>query len=431
MSAVPKLQSQLVAEALRRDDAPMDELRRARGERLFLAAAAAQAHSPLTAAIDPPATRRAPARSAKVLWVGGAVLAAAAGLFLALQLTSTPPDVGPAPSYAVRSTHDDASSAGPVVAGTELALSAGESAAVTLHDLSVSVSERSRLSVEALSIEDVRVALSNGEARFAFHPRDRGHQHVAIRTPSARVEIVGTELTVRVSERGTEVEVHEGVVRVIPTVGDATLVHAGSSLVVPMAVAIVGAAARDEDAMGSGAGEPEAAVIEAPVAALGLASEDFEGMVSGTSAASEGGDAEALEAVEVPSDRDLLARAEALLDREEERRAEPILEQLVAGAAHRADRAHAAMMLGDLRQSSRDYRGALRAYDRAFALARGPIRAHALYEHGHILDRELHDLAAARADYVRYLTEFPDGPNADQTHRRLCELGGADGIACD
>lgn len=428
MSAVPKLQSQLVAEALRREDErgePLDELRRARGERLFLAAATQQAQSPLTAAVDAPAARR----TSKAIWIGGS-LALAAGVLLALHFTSSEAP----PSYAVHSG-GDAASAGPVVAGTELALSAGETASVTLHDLSVSVSERSRLSVEALSIEDVRVALADGEARFAFHPRARGHQHVAIRTPSARVEIVGTELTIRVSERGTEVVVHEGVVRVIPTVGEAELVYAGSSLVVPVYVAAralepVDAVASDA-ALGSGGDGAER--VSPP--------EFSEGMVSGTSAAGVGGDVESpdtepiespiADSSDAPSDRVLLARAESLLDREDDARAEVILEQLVAGAARRADRVHAAMMVGDLRQSSGDYRGALRAYDQAFALARGAHRAHALYEHGRILDRELHELAAARADYVRYLTEFPDGPNADQTHRRLCELGGADGIACD
>jgi|GEM_PF-2807590 len=452
MSAVPKLQSQLIAETLRRQDdcqdtLPLDELHRARSERLFLAAAAQQARSPLTAAVDPtgswptrPSTARRMPKAMWVggMWVGGAVLAAAAGLFLSLHVTA--PDAEPLPSYAVRSSHD-AASAGPVVAGTELALSSGESASVTLHDLSVSVSERSRLSIETVSVEDVRVALADGEARFAFHPRARGHQHVAISTPSARVEIVGTELTVRVSARGTEVEVHEGVVRVIPTIGEATLLHAGSSLVVPLAVASIEPSTRDEGSPALAAAalhaasdaEAEALVGEAALdAELGPAPhEDFEGMVSGTSAVSMGGDEAPSETIEVPSDRDLLARAESLLDREEDTRAVPILEQLVAGAAHRADRVHAAMMLGDIRQSSGDYRGALRAFDQAFRLSRGAERANALAEHARILDRDLHDTTAARADYARYLTEFPAGPNADQIQRRLCELGGADGITCE
>lgn len=436
MSAVPKLQSELVADLLRRqdegDEAPLDELRRARGERLFLAAAAERAQSPLTASIAPPAPRRS--RPSRMLWTGGAVLAAAAGLFLALQFTSSPftTEAEPAPSYAVRSSHDEASSAGPVVAGTELALSTGESASLTLHDLTVSVSERSRLSVEAVSLEDVRLALEDGVARFAFHPRERGHQHVAIRTPSARVEIVGTELTVRVSDRGTEVEVHEGVVRVIPTVGEATLLHAGSSLVVPIAVASIEEATRDEGPLSPSALEADPRAEDAALEAeLGLAHEDVEGMVSGTSAASEGGDVESPSDASTPSDRELLARAESLMDREEDAHAEVILEQLVEGAARRSDRVHAAMMVGDLRQSSGDYRGALRAFDQAFTLARGAERANALAEHARILDRHLHDTAAARADYSRYLTEFPTGPNADQIHRRLCELGGADGVTCE
>lgn len=449
MSAAAKSQSERIASILRDEDARLagpgaregdsrteaaglDALRRARLERQFLDAARKRGEDGVpTARAAEPATRSARRRA---MVVGSFVAVTAAAALAMLSLRSEP-----SPTYAVRSVGAAPSglvTGGPIVAGTELALAGGESATLTLFDLTTEVSERSRFRVEALSRDDVRVELATGEARFAFHPEERGRQHVAIRTPAARIEIVGTELTVRVGEGGTEVTVHEGVVRVIPEVGDVALVHAGSSLAVPRAVTASTPEAATE------AGPTEAQPTEA---ALGAGAdephEEIPGMGdTGTTAAGEGGTPSPAADVDVPmedaadeeapSDAARLHRAEELLDRHERAAAERLLADVAATALSRADRASAWRLLAESRETARDYDGALNAYEREYALARGEARANSVYERALILEARLHDEVRARAEWLRYLTEFPDGPNASGARVRLCALGGAEGVDC-
>ena len=440
MSAAPR-KSERIAETLRQDPhAGLDDLRRARMERQFLEAARARAGQAL-AAVAPQAERRSagPGSVGRGRVVGaiglGVALAAAAAAWLALRPSE-------APRYAVHGAAAAGSaggSEGTIQAGTELALASGESASVELFDLGVEVSERSRLRVEAVSLSDVRVALGTGEARFAFHPRDRGHQHVAISTPSARIEIVGTELTVRVDERGTSVEVHEGVVRVIPTSGEVELVRAGSAVTVPPAVvaeAEVGAledAPTLEAAVLGGAGLGGEAVLAegSTLADVGelVGPEETSGMEEGDAAA------EVIEAAvpvvpAAPSERE---RLEAAIELSEQRdpSADGIFLDLAAHARSRAIRAEAWTNLGDVRARRHEHAAALEAYERAVDLSAGANRDNAIYAVARHLDREMHDASRARAGYARYLTEYPRGANAGTARTRVCALGGAEGIACE
>jgi len=403
MSAQPTT-SERVVEALQR--APgLDELHKARLEKQLLAAIGA------AAPVQRPAAGSLRLRAA----AGGvALLAAAAALLL---WTAREPE---APGYALASA-GGADATGVVSAGTELVLAAGESAEVTLFDLAVSVRERSRVRVEAVSLADVRLALTDGEARFAFHPRDRGRQHVAIRTPAARIEIVGTELTVRASAAGTEVVVHEGVVRVIPARGEALLVSAGQSWrgAAPEGGALDARGAEADDAA-SGA--------EVPGPVEGASAAEVPGPVEGASAAASaatldeaapGEEARAATAASAPalSAAERLARAETLSG--------PLAERLLLGlvddpAASRDERAEAWALLGDLRRDRPER--AMEAFARAERLARGALRANAIYEQARLLGRGPHDAARARAEYERYLAEFPAGPNAAAARARLTAL---------
>jgi hypothetical protein len=357
MSAAPR-KSERIAETLRQDPhAGLDDLRRARMERQFLEAARARAGQAL-AAVAPQAERRSagPGSVGRGRVVGaiglGVALAAAAAAWLALRPSE-------APRYAVHGAAAAGSAGGiegTIQAGTELALASGESASVELFDLGVEVSERSRLRVEAVSLSDVRVALGTGEARFAFHPRDRGHQHVAISTPSARIEIVGTELTVRVDERGTSVEVHEGVVRVIPTSGEVELVHAGSAVTVPPAVVAEAEVGALEDAPTlevGGAGLAEGSTL-ADVGEL-VAPEETSGMEEGDAAA---GPVEAAGPV-VPAGPSERARLDAAIELSQLRdpSADAILVDLAEHARSRSIRALAWTELGGRARPSSRSRG--------------------------------------------------------------------------
>lgn len=395
MSALPKTADRLVA-ALR-GEPPLDDLKKARLEKQLLAAVSAGPS--LTSVPVPPPRRRT------ALAVGGVVALAAAAALVVWARTGAE-----APRYAISSGGASrealVASAGAVQAGTELALAAGESAEVELFDLSVSVRERSHLRVEAVSLADVRLSLSSGEARFAFHPRDRGHQHVAISTPAARVEIVGTELTVRATALGTDVEVHEGVVRVIPADGEAMLVEAGRSVTVPARVAAADAPSdpvHDLAPDAAGAGPPAGLETSEPVA----------GEVPA-----------AVEAVEVPTDAELIARGTALLDRGAFAEVERTVRPVALGGAPRADRAAAWRLIGEARRARHDVAGALDAYEHEVELSRGDDRATAIYERARLLERA-GETERARTELARYLAEHPDGPNAATARARLEALGGA------
>lgn len=418
MSAAKK-QSEELAAFLRSDEAHgLDDLHRARLERQFLSAARERS---VDAGILQPVSLAPPkAKRTGVRWAGGAVavLAAAALGWLALRPTEE------APRYAVRTDDTGGEVEGPIEPGTELALAAGEAASVELFDLAVNVSERSRLRVEAVSLRDVRLALSEGDARFAFHPRDRGHQSVTIRTPSARIEIVGTELTVRVGPEGTEVTVHEGVVRVIPTVGEVQLVRAGDSITVPVAVAALapgavraGGEGSPENVLGMDEGTPAAGDLGAGHAEGAAPTDATEGHATESRAE----DSEAEPRSELDADRARLRRAVALLDQRQRAAADAIFEDLAEHASSRSVRADAWTYLGVSHALGGDRAAARAAYEHAVALSVGEDRDNALYELTRMADPE-----GAQAAWARYLAEYPRGNHAASARRHLCDLGSTD-----
>jgi hypothetical protein len=108
-----------------------------------------------------------------------------------------------------------------------------------LGNAHLAVGAASSLRVDEIDITRAAVTLARGTVHVAFHPEHRGEEHLAVLTAAARVDVVGTEFVVTIAEDGgTRVEVIEGIVRVTPTSGDdATLVRAGESIDVAVAVA--------------------------------------------------------------------------------------------------------------------------------------------------------------------------------------------------
>lgn len=94
----------------------------------------------------------------------------------------------------------------------------------------VEVAPSSRARFLRLGGSDLAVGLDRGSVRVSFHPERRGERTLAIETPLARVEVVGTVFEVDVDADGTRVRVEEGIVRVVPREGDERFVHAGESV---------------------------------------------------------------------------------------------------------------------------------------------------------------------------------------------------------
>lgn len=108
----------------------------------------------------------------------------------------------------------------------------------------VEVAPSSRARFLRLGGSDLAVGLDRGSVRVSFHPERRGERSLAIETPLARVEVVGTVFEVDVDADGTRVRVEEGIVRVVPREGEERFVHAGESVRVRQTrTALVGASA--------------------------------------------------------------------------------------------------------------------------------------------------------------------------------------------
>ena len=229
-----------VARALRDAPPEMDDLRQMRLERRVLAATEQGVGAPLASPRAPsevlPMRRVLP--SARFT-MGVLALAAAAllGYLLrgGIEQTSTNPLVEGAHFALVRAEGraDGRLAQGRLAEGANVATHSGERGSVEVGDVTAHLAERTTLSLESDDANDVAMRLEAGSTEFAFHPHQRGAQHLTVTTPNARVEVVGTVFTVRVDGAGTEVSVSEGTVRVVRlNGGEASLVHAGDTLLV-------------------------------------------------------------------------------------------------------------------------------------------------------------------------------------------------------
>lgn len=222
---------QRVAEQLREDAPRMDDLRRARLERRVVARA--RGGSSTSQELAPVAASPRPSegwRSSRVL-LGGLALAAAALIgFLVRGAMGPEPVEGP--RFAIGSAFETRE--GTLSDGARIELASGEEGRLEIGDVSAALRDGGAMEVRSTDVDDVRLVLDRGTAELAFHPHQRGRQHLRIATPSADVEVVGTVFTVAVDARGTTVSVREGTVRVTGrTDGSSVLVHAGDAVTVP------------------------------------------------------------------------------------------------------------------------------------------------------------------------------------------------------
>lgn len=407
MSAVEKTPSARIADVLREDAPVLDDLHRARLERRFVEAAAAR-----TSANDAPKSMRAPRRTRVVAGAAAVAFAAAAAVYLVAFREE-------GPHYTIEHATGES-----IAAGTHLELGPADVAHAEVHHLSLTASASASIHFTTVEEADIRLSLERGTASFAFHPEERGAERVTIETPSARVEIVGTELSVHVDPSGTIVTVSEGRVRVVPVDGtEPSFVSTGEAVHVP-APPEPTTAATDEvlegAALPTGSGGPTDAEAVEAVATLEEAPTE---PIPEVDVATEVEATEVTTGVMEPelSLEDRLERAEERLgtDRAGARRE---LRELAGVAQPRAIRVEALLQLGDSYREANEHELALEAFANAARIGRGTESgALAIYDRARLLER-MGRTDDARAGFESYLATYPDGANAAQARARLADL---------
>lgn len=216
--------SRELADALREQPPILDDVARARLEKAIL-------HEPRTTVVR----SRPRSRRPFVAGVGAGLAVAALALLGWLTLAPTPTEHASFETFSGSSAHVD-----PGLPMREGSITEGE--VVTTPDdqhvrahfaerrVEVELAPSSRARFLRLGGSDLAVGLDRGSVRVSFHPESRGERTLAIETPLARVEVVGTVFEVDVDADGTRVRVEEGIVRVIPREGAERFVHAGESV---------------------------------------------------------------------------------------------------------------------------------------------------------------------------------------------------------
>jgi hypothetical protein len=261
--------------------------------------------------------------------------------------------------------------------------------------------------VVGAALHDASVRLVQGELFVDFRPLRRGEEHLAIDTPSARVEVVGTAFLVRVAADGaTRVEVTHGIVEVLArATGVRRRLTANTSIDVG---ALVATAPRRAPAVQVPRAE-ETAPNADPVRtspsgeASGQASPDTDN--TDATGSRPAGNA-------LPS----LDAALAALDAGDD----APCERLAANGA-RAVRLDALEALADRHERRGAAEAAAAAYAKILALdPRGARGATALFARASL--RERTGQPGAADDFARYLAEHPRGALAAQARTHLCAL---------
>ncbi len=427
--------SEQIAEALREQPPRLDDVGRARLERDLIEAVRGERES------GSGAQKRGNAR-----WVavgGVAALAAAAVLAFALLRGDDggDPVAETEPASASFQSFQDGETVrrGAFAEGETVRTAARQRVEVRLPDVRVDVTPTSLVRFGRIRGDDVEVTVERGAVELEFHPERRGEQTLAVVTPAARVEVVGTVFRVEVDEEAaTTVRVEQGTVRVVPADGaEPRLVRAGEATRV----------ARSHEARA--AAEPRAVEAEQAPEALGAARTSAPGpsgeALAGETPAAEPADAEEAEAATEATEAEpaesapplsLDARfdlADRYLERGAHSRARHILYQIARSPERRFHRVRAWWNIADSFEREGDYLQAAEAYRRAADLGTGTLDGrNAIYALARVRDRHLGDADGAKTAYRRYIDEAAraqlrghNSPHIDLSRRALCRLGEA------
>lgn len=456
-----------LADELRETPPVLDDLARARMEKAILAA-------PRTVVVERPR----PSRRPFVAGVGAGLAVAAAALVTWWAMV--PGREASAPTAGFETFVGDQSIRSGSFAEGEVVTTDAEQhvrAHFAERRVEVAIAPRSRARFVRLDGPELAVALDRGAVRVEFHPERRGERALAIETPLARVEVVGTVFEVEVDSDHTHVRVREGIVRVVPREGAERFVHAGEAMDVrplrgpehaevgPIERASV---ERTGEVPGWELGtdvDPELGVVPfgEPFAELGAdeplgpssrtsatsarASEALEGTALEATpleaaaleaAATEATAMEATSEAEATTEADVAAEptgrarrplaedlrfelAMRFVDRGSFDEARHVLHAIVRTSGSRAHRARAWMDIALTHSREGDVRQASEAYRRAAQVGRGTdAGANALFALGQ-MRLQLGEDELARAAFRDYLDAAPAGPLADRARRTLCQ----------
>lgn len=214
--------SRQLADALRDQPPVLDDVARARLEKAILQAPRAVA----------PAKPRSRRPFVAGVSAGLAVAALALLTWFAFAPTPTEPEVATFEAFTSTRDGERPLRAGAFVEGEVVTTDDDQHVRAHFAErrVEVEVAPSSRARFLRLGGADLAVGLDRGSVRVSFHPERRGERSLAIETPLARVEVVGTVFEVDVDADGTRVHVEEGIVRVVPREGDERFVHAGESV---------------------------------------------------------------------------------------------------------------------------------------------------------------------------------------------------------
>ncbi|MGF1468107.1 MAG: FecR domain-containing protein [Sandaracinaceae bacterium] len=415
-----------LARVLRSSPPALDELRRGRIERALVKRRTA-----------PAPARPLRARRLPVALAGAAALAAAAAALVLLRPgAATRPD---GTVHAVLRSADGTDVTRSLARGSTIATGPAESADLRTATSHVAVAAATEVTLRRSGPDVLVLRVARGRVRVAFDPPEGAGHRLAVETPEARVEVVGTAFSVQRDERyGTTVSVEEGVVRVVPRGSPPLRLTAGQTYSgapePPAATAQPRAPCPDgpcEARFPSAAGDgPTTAAAEGqPRSESAEDGSTPTGAEAGSTPTGEdrGGAARAVRqgspTPPPPSAGEALAAAQEALAAGDRALARSHLERATRGGGSRGRRAEAASLLGDLAARDGDRAAAQRAYEQAAAIGQGLPQGHnALFDLARFHERG-GDADAARRAYLRYLDEAAEGALADLARSRLCELG--------
>jgi hypothetical protein len=409
-----------LAQELREQPATLDQVRRARMERTLLQAW--RTHAATRVAL--PRARRSTGgdRLGRALWAGSLAASAVAGGLIAFYLLAGDRPRAPASAgvahFELR-IGDAAVQSGAAAEGQLLESGQHGRIDLDLGSARLRMARGTRLRLDRLSVPELALSLLEGRIDIDFHPRHKGEQRMAIESPAARVQVVGTRFSVEVDPLGnTEVAVIEGVVEVVPRSGASTRrVLAGERTYVRVddgdeyERTVRDAIERDLRALASAEPRP------APRATVAAAKADMDFSV----------DAETEVAPSSVSSRAIARRLEAsrsLLRRGQHPAARLRLRGLTEAPTPILYRVEALTLMAESYTAQGDIPHAAQAYRRAEEIApTRPAGHNALFALARLLERYAHDEPAAAATYRRYLERAPQGALALQARQALCRLG--------
>ncbi len=414
--------SGVVAQQLRGQVAPLDEVTRARMERTLVQAWRTHA----SARVPLPSTRlrRATGRVTRGWWAASLAASAVAGGLIAFYLLAGDRPSAPSSLAAGRfelRIGDAAVQSGTVSESQVLESGKHGHIEVDLGTARVRMERDTRLRFDRLSEAELALSLLKGRIDVDFHPRHKGEQHMAIESLAARVQVVGTRFRVDVDDLGnTQVAVREGVVEVVPRSGAATRrVAAGASTYVR---ADDGdeyeRAVRDQI-------ERDMRAVEAPKPGSSRAAAKAERKpdMAFSEAEAEAG----LEPAPAPAPRAVarkLELARRLLRQGHHVAARARLRGLTEPPTPLPYRVEALTLTAESYTAQGEIPRATQAYRRADEIApTQPAGHNARFALARLLERYAHDRQAAAAAYHRYLERAPDGALAAQAREALCRLG--------